>query len=304
MPLPVPINPPAPLSLDPGELSINNQTRAAYVGVPIAIDPDGFILISALIETTAQIDLKADTAAVAADLALKANIISPAFTGNPTVPTQAPGNNSTRAASTAFVQAALSLAGGVAAGIIALWSGTIISIPAGWQLCNGTSGTPDLRNMFIVGAGATYSPGATGGAASVTPTTSTDGSHAHGGATANFTLLAAHIPAHTHPFTATNGGVTSNESATHTHTTNFGNIALPTGPPSGSFVLTGAGGSVGVASLSQSANHTHTFGGSVGSTGGSSAHQHNISTDGGHNHTVNVPTLPPFYALAFIMKLP
>ncbi len=40
-------------------------------------------------------------------LALKAALDSPALTGTPTAPTQAPGNNSTRLANTAFVQAAL-----------------------------------------------------------------------------------------------------------------------------------------------------------------------------------------------------
>jgi hypothetical protein len=39
-------------------------------------------------------------------------------------------------------------------GIIALWSGTIATIPAGWALCNGLNGTPDLRNRFVVGANA------------------------------------------------------------------------------------------------------------------------------------------------------
>ena len=47
------------------------------------------------------LDAKGDDA----DLALKAPLASPALTGNPTVPTQSVGNNSTRAASTAFVQA-------------------------------------------------------------------------------------------------------------------------------------------------------------------------------------------------------
>ena len=36
------------------------------------------------------------------------------------------------------------------AGIICIWSGTIASIPAGWQLCDGTNSTPDLRDKFIV----------------------------------------------------------------------------------------------------------------------------------------------------------
>lgn len=37
-------------------------------------------------------------------------------------------------------------------GMIMLWSGTIATIPAGWALCNGSNGTPDLRDKFIIGA--------------------------------------------------------------------------------------------------------------------------------------------------------
>jgi hypothetical protein len=33
-----------------------------------------------------------------------------------------------------------------------MWSGTVATIPAGWLLCNGSSGTPDLRDRFIIGA--------------------------------------------------------------------------------------------------------------------------------------------------------
>lgn len=40
----------------------------------------------------------------------------------------------------------------VPSGVILMWHGTIATIPAGWLLCNGSSGTPDLRNKFIVGA--------------------------------------------------------------------------------------------------------------------------------------------------------
>jgi hypothetical protein len=39
-------------------------------------------------------------------------------------------------------------------GVIVMWSGTIATIPDGWALCDGTNGTPDLRNRFIVGANA------------------------------------------------------------------------------------------------------------------------------------------------------
>jgi hypothetical protein len=33
-----------------------------------------------------------------------------------------------------------------------MWSGTVATIPTGWALCDGTGGTPDLRDKFIVGA--------------------------------------------------------------------------------------------------------------------------------------------------------
>jgi hypothetical protein len=54
---------------------------------------------------------------------------------------------------------------GIPTGVIFLWSGSIASIPAGFALCDGTSGTPDLRNRFLVGAGSTYAVNATGGSA-------------------------------------------------------------------------------------------------------------------------------------------
>jgi hypothetical protein len=40
-------------------------------------------------------------------------------------------------------------------GSIALWSGTIASIPAGWALCNGAASTPNLTDRFLVGSGPT-----------------------------------------------------------------------------------------------------------------------------------------------------
>lgn len=49
-----------------------------------------------------------------------------------------------------------------------------------WHLCDGTNGTPDLRNRFIYGGDGTNN-GATGGEASVT-------------------LKTEHIPAHSHNF--------------------------------------------------------------------------------------------------------
>jgi hypothetical protein len=50
-------------------------------------------------------------------------------------------------------------------GMIIMWSGSIITIPSGWLLCNGSSGTPDLRDRFVIGAGNAYAVNATGGTA-------------------------------------------------------------------------------------------------------------------------------------------
>lgn len=64
-------------------------------------------------------------------------------------------------------------------GGIILWSGTVATIPSGWVLCNGSNGTPDLRNRFVVGAGSTYSPGNTGGLDKVTLSLAEMPSHFH-----------------------------------------------------------------------------------------------------------------------------
>ena len=63
-------------------------------------------------------------------------------------------------------------------GMISMWSGAIGSIPTGWQLCDGTNGTPNLKGRFIVG----YDPdtvaydaiGKVGGSNFVTPSGTLD----------------------------------------------------------------------------------------------------------------------------------
>ncbi len=73
--------------------------------------------------------------------------------------------------------------GTIPIGGIIMWSGTIAEIPAGWALCDGgtynSKLTPDLRDRFVVGAGSSYAPKATGGANSVTLSTSQIPSHYH-----------------------------------------------------------------------------------------------------------------------------
>ncbi|WNZ27754.1 tail fiber protein [Leptolyngbya sp. NK1-12] len=36
-------------------------------------------------------------------------------------------------------------------GMILMWTGSVNNVPAGWALCNGQNGTPDLRERFIMG---------------------------------------------------------------------------------------------------------------------------------------------------------
>lgn len=151
-------------------------------------------------------------------------------------------------------------------GGIIMWSGSIGSIPAGWALCDGTAGTPNLRDKFIVGAGSAYTVGATGGAATVT-------------------LVEANMPAHTHSFSAT-----TSSDGNHVH-----NVPQ---------IYTGGlqhnqGGSTNISSNGQTGHaappgadtaaagaHTHTVSGTTGSQGSGTAHEN----------------LPPYYSLAYIMK--
>lgn len=67
--------------------------------------------------------------------------------------------------------------GTIPIGGIIMWSGA--SVPTGWALCNGSNGTPDLRDRFIVGSGNSYSIGDTGGSDSVTLDVTQIPSHNH-----------------------------------------------------------------------------------------------------------------------------
>jgi hypothetical protein len=91
-------------------------------------------------------------------------------------------------------------------GGIILWSGSIGSIPAGWVLCNGNNGTPDLRNRFIVGAGSTYAVDATGGSAD------------------------SILPTHTHSATSTS--VVTDPTHNHTILTSFASVGTNSIPSS------------------------------------------------------------------------
>jgi len=111
--------------------------------------------------------------------------ISELSTGTPSSTDVIPFSNGSVTSKTT-VSSLLSLASGIPAGGIIMWSGSLASIPTGWALCDGQSGRPDLRSRFIVGAGqgtglTNYAVAATGGVESVTLTIAQMPSHSHGG---------------------------------------------------------------------------------------------------------------------------
>lgn len=90
---------------------------------------------------------------------------------------------------------------------VKMWFGSIASLPAGWYLCNGSGGRPDLRDQFIVCA---IQDSSNVPMSNVTGSLSQSASptHNHGGLVGSTTLTLAQIPAHTHTmtFNKTGGG--------------------------------------------------------------------------------------------------
>jgi hypothetical protein len=218
-------------------------------------------------------------------------------------------------------------ASGIPSGGIIMWSGSIAEIPAGWALCDGTNGTPDLRDRFVLGAGSTYAVGDTGGAMTHTHTVNIDA------------FVSASSSGHTH--TVDPAPVTSSASGAHSHSVDPPSTGTSSaGSHSHSYSGTTAAGSPRTDYYTYAPDgyteihddHTHSYSGTTSSAGGHShsvdigsfssgsvsAHTHSVdvgstttSTSGAHTHTVDPPpaesaaasNAPPYYALAYIMKL-
>lgn len=154
-------------------------------------------------------------------------------------------------------------------GGIIMWSGDPAAIPAGWALCDGNNGAPDLRDRFVVGAGSGYTSGNTGGANSV------DTNHAHS--------IAAESPG-----TSADGN--------HQHSINI-NTSYPL---QGDHTVNSDGSQHVADDL-----HSHNVNG-LTEWAGSHSHTVNSHSHGGATGTAGSTALenrPPYYALAFIMKL-
>ncbi len=264
-------------------------------------------------------------------------------------------------------------------GMIILWSGDSFNVPQGFALCNGSNGTPNLTDRFVVGSGSEYNTGDRGG-------TDTN-SHNHSATVGSTTLTLSQIPSHSHNAShnhsaSFNGNTLGNHyhDASHNHSASFSGNNLPThahnashnhsgsfkgnqlpkhghnvtnvysnvnggklesgdgyniyqrvqtrptttntaGTPTGSvtintktFNTSGSSAGKPSGSVSVSTKSFNTGSSSAGRPSGSvtvnTASFNTSSTGGGgsHNHgatvaTKNLDNRPPYYALAYIMKL-
>lgn len=194
----------------------------------------------------------------------------------------------------------------VPSGIIVMWSGSINNIPQDWLLCDGTNGTPDLRDRFVMGTVSDPEIGDTGGSNSIGLSVSQLPPHSHDGSTdidGNHTHTATTNLAGSHTHTGT-----TDIEEDHRHRYNIarfvteGIVGLTDGDRlyanEGSFdVFTGLAG-----------RHNHSV---TTDSSGDHVHTVTVANEGLHDHSFNtnntgngapIDITNPFFRLAFIMK--
>lgn len=180
--------------------------------------------------------------------------------------TPAAGAFTTISASGAITASGGFTGGGIIpSGGIIMWSGAIAAIPTGWLLCDGTNSTPDLRDRFVIGARQDD--------AGVAKTNITGSLTQTGG------NKDAIVVSHTHTATVTDSG--------HVHTTTINGSDLGHSQGGGANPLTASAPT----SSAITANYT-----SQTSTTGIRVTNASAGSSGTNAN------LPPYYALAFIMK--
>lgn len=205
------------------------------------------------------------TKATNADLATKATTADKATLADL-------ATNATNAVTAATAVAANN---GVPKGAIIMWSGTVASIPAGWAFCDGANGTPDLRKRFVIASGGDtpleYTPKSIGGSKD----------HFHKG-TGDGGDLRAGI-----------GAIDSNAGTIGLLRANAINPNFNTQLPSADHFIGSTMWDLGHPHVQSNATVVYGFTGS--------------SYEGipvfGNNPTKISGSLPPWYALAYIMKL-
>jgi hypothetical protein len=172
-------------------------------------------------------------------------------------------------------------------GQVMMFSGSPAALTGtGFSICDGTNGTPDLRSRFIIGAGSTYVAGATGGAASSGAGATTAAGATAASVTGDHTLIATEVPAPALELFVwyASGGSDSNVDSFNRpyHVSIAGELS--------------AGGAY--ASVNQLGDPL------IRATGGGVpvGHNHTIPGVVDHTHaTPDVATIPPYYALYYVM---
>jgi microcystin-dependent protein len=183
----------------------------------------------------------------------------------------------------------------VPVGLISMWSGA--NVPDGWALCNGENGTPNLQNKFIMGASDQSPIGTTGGVKEVT-------------------LTADQMPGHNHGASVENAGSHSHSmGSTGSHSHPFKNYYFAEddshddGRSGSSYGYEYIEEGVGSGDLDYNNDRVYYKNMNTSSAG---SHSHSIDNAGEHSHNVTIDEIggnkahenrPPFYALAFIIKL-
>jgi microcystin-dependent protein len=176
-------------------------------------------------------------------------------------------------------------------GGIIMWSGTTgTSLPSNWKLCDGTTyngiKTPDLRGRFVLSSGQ-GSGGLTNRTVDAT------------GGVETVTLTEAQMPQHKHDV----GATTTTTDGTHTHSiTDPGHTH---GVPSGNNATFGFLSTLQIAGATTAGSMITTSkatGITVDNT--NSGHGHIITvTENNKGSTQTHENMPPFYVLAFIMRV-
>ena len=154
---------------------------------------------------------------------------------------------------------------------IIMFYGTENEIPTGWYLCDGNNGTPDLTDKFVIGT-ATYDENDSKWKSDV------DGEAKREGGEATKLLGTANLPSHTH--TKGNLAITGGN---HDHTYEMINMDQGTAGGSASY-----GRTTTTTDTGGNGSHSHGISGTTGDQGGAMGEAFDI--------------LPPFYALAYIMR--
>lgn len=298
---------PDPSLIEVGNLYADVQSRAIWLGVDPAVDPNESILLSDIVAM-----MEADAAVL-----LEANDYTDTqiLTRAPVVHTHNSGQI------TNFNAAVEAVVMGIpgfnwVAGMIMLWSGSLAEIGvgnlAGWALCDGGNGTPDLRDRFIIGAG-NKTPGNINAISTIK--TDVQGSHAH--VIVGTGLTEAQLGSHAHVSTLGPWrfyGSTYGGGAPHAHSS-YG----PWRPGGGGLQHdtshegdTGVHESVRTGTTGHDGHHDHPcfvdmhVAVATDYRGGNQAHTHGCQSAGQHDHTLTAAQIRdvlPFYALAYIMKL-